>query len=134
MSANREANRIRQLLDVGRALTKELDQRLVLDRILEAAREITGARYAAVGILDEHHSGLSQFLTSGVDEETHRAIGDLPRGRGVLGALIDDPRPLRLTDVGQHPTSYGFPAGHPVMRSFLGVPVTIRGNAWGNLY
>jgi signal transduction histidine kinase len=125
---------MRRLLDVGRALTTELDQRVVLDRVLEAAREVTGARYAALGILNEQHSGLEQFLTAGVDEATHRAIGDLPRGRGVLGALIDDPKPLRLVDVGLHPTSYGFPAGHPPMRSFLGVPVVIRGEVWGNLY
>ena len=125
---------IRRLLDVGRALTTELDQRIVLDRVLEAAREITGARYAALGILNEQHSTLAQFLTSGVDDGTHRAIGDLPRGRGVLGVLIEDPKPLRLADVGQHPNSYGFPAGHPPMGSFLGVPVVIRGEVWGNLY
>jgi signal transduction histidine kinase len=122
------------LLDVGRALTKELDQRVVLDRVLQTAREITGARYAALGILNEQRSELEQFLTLGVDEETQRAIGDLPRGRGVLGALIDNPRPLRLAEVGQYPSSYGFPAGHPVMRSFLGVPIVIRGEVWGNLY
>jgi signal transduction histidine kinase len=125
---------IRRLLDVGRVLTRELDQRIVLDRVLEAAREITGARYAALGILNEKHSGLEQFLTSGVDEDTHRAIGDLPRGRGVLGVLIEDPKPLRLRDVGEHPSSYGFPSGHPPMDSFLGVPVVIRGEVWGNLY
>ncbi|MGO9247525.1 MAG: GAF domain-containing protein, partial [Solirubrobacteraceae bacterium] len=124
----------RRLLDVGRALTTELDQRRVLDRVLETAREITGARFAAVGILNEQRTELAQFLTSGIDEQTHRAIGDLPRGRGVLGALIADPRPLRLADVGGHPSSYGFPLGHPVMRSFLGVPVVIRGRVWGNLY
>jgi signal transduction histidine kinase len=134
MSVDSEDPWIRRLLDVGRALTKELDQRVVLDRVLETAREITGARYAALGILNEQHSGLERFLTAGVDEATHRAIGDLPRGRGVLGALIEHPRPLRLADVGQHPSSYRFPVGHPVMRSFLGVPVVIRGQAWGNLY
>jgi signal transduction histidine kinase len=134
MSVDSEDPWIRRLLDVGRALTKELDQRVVLDRILETAREITGARYAALGILNDQYSGLERFLTAGVDEATHRAIGDLPRGRGVLGTLIEHPRPLRLADVGQHPSSYGFPAGHPVMRSFLGVPVVIRGQAWGNLY
>ena len=112
----------------------ELDLAAVLDRVLETAREITGARYAALGILNEQRSELEQFLTSGVDEETHRAIGDLPRGRGVLGALIEHPQPLRLEDVGQHPSSYGFPAGHPPMHSFLGVPILIRGQAWGNLY
>ena len=134
MSREAEGPWLRRLLDIGRALTVELDQRVVLDRVLETAREITGARYAAVGILNEQRTELAQFLTSRVDEDTHRAIGELPRGRGVLGALIDQPQPLRLSDVGQHPTSYGFPVGHPAMRSFLGVPVTIRGQVWGNLY
>jgi signal transduction histidine kinase len=112
----------------------ELDLDVVLERVLQTAREITGARYAALGILNERRTELDQFLTSGVPEETKRAIGDLPRGRGVLGALIEHPQPLRLADVGRHPSSYGFPAGHPVMRSFLGVPIRIRGVAWGNLY
>ena len=134
MSQESEEFSIRRLLDVGRALTRELDQRALLDRVLETAREITGARYAALGILNDQHSGLEQFLTLGVDDATHRAIGDLPRGRGVLGELIEHPEPLRLTDVGQHPSSYGFPAGHPPMRSFLGVPIVIRGQVWGNLY
>jgi len=134
MRADSEELWIRRLLNVGRALMTELDLDAVLDRVLQTAREITGARYAALGILNDERSELEQFLTSGVDEETHRAIGDLPRGRGVLGALIEHPCPLRLTDVGQHPSSYGFPAGHPVMRSFLGVPIVIRGQAWGNLY
>lgn len=112
----------------------ELDLAAVLDRVLQTAREVTGASYAALGILNEQRSELEQFLTSGVDEATHRAIGDLPRGRGVLGALIEHPEPLRLEDVGKHPSSYGFPAGHPPMHSFLGVPILIRGQAWGNLY
>jgi signal transduction histidine kinase len=134
MGRSSEEPWIRRLLDVGRALTQELDQRILLDRVLETAREITGARYAALGILNEGHTELEQFLTSGVDEATHRAIGALPRGRGVLGELIEHPRPLRLRDVSQHPSSYGFPVGHPVMRGFLGVPVVIRGEVWGNLY
>jgi signal transduction histidine kinase len=134
MTEDAEEPWIRDLLDVGRALTKELDQRVVLDHVLETAREITGARFAALGILNEQRSELEQFLTLGVDEETQRAIGDLPRGRGVLGVLIDRPQPLRLAEVGQHPSSYGFPAGHPLMRSFLGVPIVIRGEVWGNLY
>jgi signal transduction histidine kinase len=134
MSASPDEPWIRRLLDVGRALTTELDQQVVLDRVLETAREITGARYAALGILNDQHNGLARFLTAGVDEDTRRAIGEEPRGRGVLGALIEHPLPLRLADVGQHPSSYGFPAGHPVMRSFLGVPIVIRGQAWGNLY
>src|SRR5271165_4283864 len=129
-----DENRVRRLLDVGRALTCELDEGVVLERVLETARQLTGARYAALGILNEQKTELARFLTLGVDDEAHAAIGDLPRGRGVLGALIDDPRPLRLSDVGSSPDSYGFPAGHPVMRSFLGVPVVVRGEVWGNLY
>lgn len=125
---------IRRLLDVGRELVTELDLDVVLQRVLQTAREITGARYAALGILGEERIELEQFLTSGIDEETKRTIGDLPRGRGVLGTLIEHQHSLRLADVGQHPSSYGFPAGHPMMRSFLGVPVRIRGEAWGNLY
>src|SRR5271165_3863111 len=134
MGASSEEPWIRRLLNVGRVLTTELDTGLVLDRVLEAAREITGARYAALGVLNEERTELVQFLTSGMDEDAHRAIGDLPRGRGVLGALIEHPRPLRLSDVARYPSSYGFPAGHPVMRSFLGVPIVIRGQVWGNLY
>jgi signal transduction histidine kinase len=135
MDSSSEGVWIRRLLDVGRALMTELDLEAVLDRVLGTARELTGARYAALGILNAQRSELEQFLTSGVDaEELRRTIGDLPRGRGVLGALIERPEPLRLADVGQHPSSYGFPAGHPVMRSFLGVPIVIRGQAWGNLY
>jgi signal transduction histidine kinase len=133
-SASSEELWIRRLLDVGRELVTELDLDTVLDRVLKTARELTGARYAALGILNEQRTELEQFLTAGVDEDTKRAIGDLPRGRGVLGALIEHQQPLRLAEVGQHPSSYGFPAGHPLMRSFLGVPVRVRGQAWGNLY
>src|SRR5579875_3183650 len=125
---------LRRLLDVGEALVSELDPELVLERILEEARRLTGARYAALGVLDEQRTGLERFVTAGVDRAVHRQIGQLPRGRGVLGVLIEDPRPLRLADVGQHPESYGFPPGHPAMTSFLGVPIVVRGRAWGNLY
>jgi signal transduction histidine kinase len=134
MTEDAEELWVRRLLDVGRAVMTEFDLAAVLDRVLEAAREITGARYAAIGILNEQRSELDQFLTSGIDDETHRRIGELPRGRGVLGTLIKHPQPLRLAEVGQYPSSYGFPAEHPVMRSFLGVPIAIRGEVWGNLY
>jgi signal transduction histidine kinase len=87
-----------------------------------------------VGVLGSDRSSLERFVTSGIDEATREAIGELPRGRGILGVLIDQPLPLRLVDVGAHPRSFGFPLGHPAMRSFLGVPVVIRGEAWGNLY
>ncbi len=133
--ADRDAvDRLERLLELGRALTAELDLPTVLDQILETARELTGARYAAIGVLDEERGGLAQFVTVGLDEETREAIGDLPRGRGVLGLLIDRPEPIRLHDVSEHPRSFGFPPGHPPMRRFLGAPITIRGQAWGNLY
>jgi signal transduction histidine kinase len=125
---------LRRLLEAGRALVTDLDLEAVLDRVVRAAAEITGARYAALGILDERRDALANFLTQGVDEQTHRAIGDLPHGRGILGVLIHDPRPLRLDSVGDDPRSYGFPAGHPPMETFLGTPVLVRGEAWGNLY
>jgi signal transduction histidine kinase len=126
--------RIRRLLEMGRSLVAKLDAEEVLDDILEGAREITGARYAALGVLNQERTELERFITVGIDPEIHRRIGDLPRGRGVLGVLIGQPLPLRLGDVGGHPQSYGFPDGHPPMRSFLGVPILIRGEPWGNLY
>ncbi len=134
MTTPSDEDHLRRLLDVGRALVSELDTEAVLERILEEARAITGARYVALGVLDEQRTELEQFLTSGIDASTRRMIGELPRGRGVLGVLIEDPRPLRLSDVGSHPQSFGFPEGHPAMKSFLGVPILIRGLAWGNLY
>jgi signal transduction histidine kinase len=126
--------RLRRLLDVGRSLLSELDPDAVLDRLLEVAQELTGARYAAIGVLDERRELLEQFITKGIDAEIHRAIGDLPHGRGVLGVLIREPKPLRLADVGMHPESYGFPLAHPPMHTFLGVPIVVHGEAWGNLY
>jgi signal transduction histidine kinase len=125
---------IRRLLDLGRSLVATLDVEQVLDEILEAAREITGARYAALGVLNERRTELGRFITKGIGEGTRDAIGHLPRGRGVLGVLIEDPQPLRTAKVGRHPESYGFPDGHPPMDSFLGVPIMIRGEPWGNLY
>ena len=125
---------LRKLLDVGRALVAELEVETVLRHVLETAREVTGARYAALGILDERKEELERFVFVGIDEETRRVIGPLPRGHGVLGELIRHPEPLRLPDVTQHTRSYGFPPGHPPMTTFLGVPISIRGEAWGNLY
>jgi len=129
-----DAERLRLLIEVGRGLVSKLELETVLNRLIEVGRELTGARYAALGILDEDRQELERFLTLGIDEEARQAIGDLPRGHGVLGELIRDPRPLRLDNVGDHPRSYGFPAAHPLMRTFLGVPVMIRGEAFGNLY
>lgn len=129
-----DERRLRLLLEIGRSVVSELDLEVVLVNVLAAARELTGARYAAMGVLAPDRRSLERFVTSGIDAEVQMQIGDLPRGRGILGLLIDEPRPLRLTDVGTHPRSYGFPLGHPPMATFLGVPVVIRGEAWGNLY
>jgi signal transduction histidine kinase len=129
-----QPERLRVLIDVGSLIVSELDLDSVLGRVLDAACELTGARYAALGVLDEGRAELERFITRGIDEETERAIGTRPRGRGVLGVLIHEPKPLRLASVGEHPDSYGFPSGHPPMDSFLGVPVLIRGEVWGNLY
>jgi len=126
--------RMRRLLDLGRALTSELRLDAVLEQILETARALTGARYAAVGILDRERRGLAEFTASGIDPATIEAIGHTPRGLGLLGLLIDQPEPIRLRDVSEHPRSYGFPPGHPPMHGFLGAPIRVRGEAWGNLY
>jgi len=128
------SDRLRQLLAVGRSLTAELDLDVLLERVLQTAREVCGARYAALGVLDDDRRELTQFLTAGEEPEVHAAIGHLPRGRGILRLLIDEPVPIRLRDVSDHPRSYGFPTGHPPMRNFLGAPIVVRGEAWGNLY
>ena len=125
---------LRRLVEVGRSLVSNLDLESVLQSVLEAARDLTGARYAALGVLNDRGDGLERFLTLGIDGATRARIGDLPQGHGVLGVLINDPKPLRLADVGAHPHSYGFPAGHPSMTTFLGVPVRIRDAVYGNLY
>jgi signal transduction histidine kinase len=126
--------RLRRLIEVGRSLVAEHDLETLLGRLLDVARELTGAQYLALGILDERRQGLERFITQGIDDEERAEIGDLPRGRGVLGELIVNPHPLRLHEVSQHPRSYGFPPGHPPMNTFLGVPILIRGEAFGNLY
>jgi len=126
--------RLLRLLEVGQALVAELDIERLLYQVLDVARELTGARYAALGVLDDRRERLERFLTVGIDAAAHAAIGDLPRGNGILGMLISEPRPLRLHDVGEHPQSYGFPLNHPPMHTFLGVPILIRGAAYGNLY
>ena len=125
---------LRRLLEAGRSLLVQPDLEGILDNLLGVARELTGARYAAIGVLNPDRTGLERFVTQGLDAATYRAIGELPRGRGVLGVLVSDSRPLRLARVGDHPRSYGFPSAHPAMDSFLGVPILIRGEAWGELY
>ena len=127
-------DRSQRLIAVGMSLLSELDLEALLLSVVEAARELTGAEYAALGVLDRNGKELERFIHLGIDDETRREIGNLPRGRGVLGELIREPSPLRLADVNQHPHAYGFPPGHPPMHSFLGVPITIRGEVYGNLY
>ena len=126
-----DEHRLARLIDAGRGLLSELDLETVLDRLLETGRRPHGRPLRRARRPRRDRRELARFLTRGIDEETHRAIGDLPRGRGILGVLIDDPRPLRLDDVGDHPRSYGFPPGHPPMRTFLGVPILIRGAGVG---
>ncbi|HSO99224.1 MAG TPA: GAF domain-containing protein, partial [Solirubrobacteraceae bacterium] len=122
------------VLENARGVLSDLDLDVVLERLVESAREVSGARYAALGVLDESRTGLERFITAGIDEPTRRGIGELPKGRGVLGQLITDPVTLRLEDVGAHPRSYGFPPGHPPMRTFLGVSVVVCGQPFANLY
>jgi signal transduction histidine kinase len=122
------------VLDIARSVLSDLDLEVVLHRVLEYARELTQARYAALGVLGDSRTELARFITSGIDEARRERIGALPRGRGVLGELIAHPAPLRLQRVGSHPRSYGFPPGHPPMNTFLGVPILVSGEPYGNLY
>jgi signal transduction histidine kinase len=125
---------LRQLLDAVLTVGSDLDLPAMLRRIVQAAVELVDAEYGALGVLDESGTRLAQFITIGVDEETHRAIGHLPEGHGILGLLIVEPKPIRLPDLSEHPTSFGFPPNHPPMRSFLGVPIILRDEVFGNLY
>ena len=124
----------RALVEAGIALTSELSLDAVLQKLVRTAAELTGARYAALGVIDRSGTGLERFVTYGVSDAERAAIGDEPRGRGILGVLISDARPLRLADLSTDPRSVGFPANHPRMTTFLGVPILLRGIAYGNLY
>jgi signal transduction histidine kinase len=134
MTAVQESDRLRALIETGIAINSELSLDGVLERIVEAAARVTGAKYAALGVIDPTGSGLERFVTYGITPEAETQIGDPPHGRGILGVLIHDARPLRLHDLTEDPRSVGFPPGHPVMHSFLGVPIMLRGVAYGNLY
>ncbi|MCK7623317.1 GAF domain-containing protein [Streptomyces sp. RS10V-4] len=127
--------RVPQLLEAMRTIGAGLDLHITLDRIVQTAAELADARYAAIGIIDDARKGLSDFVTYGVTGEQHERIGALPDGhKGLLGALIHHPEPVRLADLTQDPRSAGFPPGHPPMRSFLGVPIRVQGRIFGNLY
>src|SRR3954452_5748708 len=125
--------RLRALLRANWAITAQLDLDSVLTSTVEAARELTGARYAALAVFGENGE-LSQFVHVGMDEEQIAAIGRLPKGEGLLGVLVREQRPIRIVDIASDPRSVGFPEGHPPMRDFLGVPVRVRGVAYGDLY
>jgi signal transduction histidine kinase len=126
--------RMRRLVEAGIALTSELSLDALLQKLVELAGSLTGARYAALGVLDPSGAQLERFLTTGIDDETRERIGDLPTGRGILGVLIRDAYTLRLHELGTDERSVGFPEHHPPMNTFLGVPVALRGVAYGNLY
>jgi hypothetical protein len=125
--------RLRGLLRANQMIIGHAALPVVLQRIVEAARELVGARYAALGVIapDGH---LAEFVHVGMPAETVHRIGHLPQGKGLLGALIEDPRPIRRARIADDPRSSGFPAGHPPMDSFLGVPIRVRNEVFGNLY
>jgi signal transduction histidine kinase len=134
LSRVHDPDRLRKLLDAVLGINSDLSLPHVLSHIVEAAVELIGAGYGALGVLSERGDYLSEFVNVGIPPEDVAAIGKLPEGHGILGMLIIDARPLRLPDLTRHPESYGFPPHHPPMRSFLGVPVSVRGAVFGNLY
>ena len=129
-----DPDRLRALVAAVLAVGSDLSLPAVLRHIVESAVTLIGARYAALGVLDASGQGLSEFVNAGMTRDQITAIGHLPAGHGILGLLILEPKPLRLRDLGAHPDSYGFPANHPPMGSFLGVPIRVRGQVFGNLY
>lgn len=130
----RASDRLETLVEALLDVTSGLELPDTLRRVVRAGMRLTGARYGAFGVRDDSGTRLAQFVHEGIDAETVEHMGELPRGRGVLGVVFDNPEPLRLDDLGRHPASGGFPAGHPPMRTFLGVPVRVRGRVFGNLY
>lgn len=121
------------LLEAGLTLASELSLPMVLQRIIDLAAQVTDARYGALGVIGEGGE-LDQFITTGLSAKQRRAIGALPRGRGILGLLINEPRPIRIRNIADHPKSVGFPAHHPPMHSFLGAPIKAMGKVFGNVY
>lgn len=130
----RDPERLGGLVDAVLSIGADLSLPDVLRRIVESAVTVVDAKYGAVGVLDDGANYLVEFVNVGLTPEEVAEIGSLPEGHGILGMLIVEPKPLRLTNLNEHPESYGFPPGHPPMRSFLGVPITIRGRVYGNLY
>jgi signal transduction histidine kinase len=125
---------VQNLLDAFLSVSTGLDLPSTLRRIVESACDLVDARYGALGVLRQGGGGLAAFIHVGIDEALAATMGHLPEGKGVLGQLISEPHPLRIPDLGQHPSSVGFPPHHPPMKTFLGVPVLVRGEVFGNLY
>jgi signal transduction histidine kinase len=132
-AATREVEQLRTLVKTGMILSAKLSLEAVLQRIANMACKVVGARYGALGVLDGK-GGLSQFITAGIDEKTKRVIGPLPVGKGILGVLVREAKPLRLRNLTMDPRAHGFPPNHPPMKSFLGVPIVSKGKVFGNLY
>jgi signal transduction histidine kinase len=132
--AARVRHRFERLLQAGVAVFAERSLDRVLQRVVDSAREVVGARYAALGVLAADRASLNQFVTSGLSSPERERIGALPTGRGLLGLVIRDPRPIRTPDISKHPKRHGFPPNHPPMTSFLGVPIVSHGTVFGNLY
>lgn len=125
---------LHRLCEAIGGLGSQLELQSVLQEVVDAAAVLVGAQYGALGVLDEDGASLSMFLYTGIDDDAVATIGHLPEGRGVLGLLIREPKPIRLDNIRNHPDSYGFPEGHPPMTTFLGVPLSVRGEVFGNLY
>jgi signal transduction histidine kinase len=128
-----EHNKLAEVVEAGIAIARGLDLDETLQAVVDAATRVTRARYSALGVLGPDRR-ITSFITAGLDDEQRRLLGAAPTGRGVLGVLIDEARPLRLHDLSDDPRSVGFPPNHPPMRSFIGVPVAGRGEVYGNLY
>lgn len=125
---------LRRLLEAVLTIGNDLDLDSALQQIIEVATDLAGATYGALGVLDPSGTSLSQFLTAGIDDDLRATVGALPKGHGLLGTLISDAKPLRLPNLGEHPDSFGFPPNHPAMAAFLGVPIRVRDQVFGNLY
>ena len=132
--ALRIEQRFRRLLSITTAIFSEHTIESVLQRIVDGARDVVGAQYAALGVLSQDGKSLATFVTSGIDQSLRARIGDLPHGRGLLGLVIREAKPIRTPDIARHAAKCGFPAHHPTMHSFLGVPITLGRSVFGNLY
>lgn len=129
-----DPTKLRRIVEATLLLEADLELPALLRHVVDEARSMTGARYAALGVLSEDRTNLIEFITAGLTPDEEEAIGPRPTGQGVLGLVISDPKPLRLAELGTHADSFGFPPHHPPMTSFLGVPIKVRGEVYGNLY